>query len=58
MGPCGLPFPEEYGGMGGDYFALCLAIEQLAGIDQHGYQPMEKRVGMTLHPSAQPSQLA
>ena len=25
MGLFGLPFPEEYGGMGGDYFALCLA---------------------------------
>ncbi|MGH3390438.1 MAG: acyl-CoA dehydrogenase family protein, partial [Actinomadura sp.] len=24
MGLFGLPFPEEYGGMGGDYFALCL----------------------------------
>ena len=23
MGLFGLPFPEEYGGMGGDYFALC-----------------------------------
>ena len=31
MGLFGLPFPEEYGGMGGDYFALCLAIEELAG---------------------------
>jgi short/branched chain acyl-CoA dehydrogenase len=29
MGLFGLPFPEEYGGMGGDYFALCLAIEEL-----------------------------
>ncbi|MEP6463972.1 MAG: acyl-CoA dehydrogenase family protein, partial [Frankiaceae bacterium] len=25
MGLFGLPFPETYGGMGGDYFALCLA---------------------------------
>ena len=25
MGLFGLPFPEEYGGMGGDYFALALA---------------------------------
>ena len=31
MGLFGLPFPEEYGGMGGDYFALCLALEELAG---------------------------
>lgn len=34
MGLFGLPFPEEYGGMGGDYFALCLAIEELGKIDQ------------------------
>ena len=27
MGLFGLPFPEEVGGMGGDYFALCLALE-------------------------------
>ena len=30
----GLPFPEEYGGMGGDYFALCLALEELGKVDQ------------------------
>jgi alkylation response protein AidB-like acyl-CoA dehydrogenase len=29
MGLFGLPFPEEYGGMGGDYFALSLALEEL-----------------------------
>jgi alkylation response protein AidB-like acyl-CoA dehydrogenase len=34
MGLFGLPFPEEYGGMGGDFFALCLAIEELARVDQ------------------------
>jgi short-chain 2-methylacyl-CoA dehydrogenase len=34
MGLFGLPFPEEYGGMGGDFFTLCLAIEELARIDQ------------------------
>ena len=34
MGLFGLPFPEEFGGMGGDYFALCLAIEELAKVDQ------------------------
>ncbi|HEX2072192.1 MAG TPA: acyl-CoA dehydrogenase family protein [Geodermatophilus sp.] len=34
MGLFGLPFPEEYGGMGGDYFVLCLAIEELARVDQ------------------------
>ncbi|MBS2963620.1 acyl-CoA dehydrogenase family protein [Actinocrinis puniceicyclus] len=33
MGLFGLPFPEQYGGMGGDYFALCLALEELARVD-------------------------
>ncbi|HEU5356945.1 MAG TPA: acyl-CoA dehydrogenase family protein [Actinocrinis sp.] len=33
MGLFGLPYPEEYGGMGGDYFALCLALEELARVD-------------------------
>jgi butyryl-CoA dehydrogenase len=33
MGLFGLPFPEQYGGMGGDVFSLCLAIEELAKVD-------------------------
>jgi len=33
LGLFGLPFPEEYGGMGGDFFTLCLAIEELARVD-------------------------
>jgi alkylation response protein AidB-like acyl-CoA dehydrogenase len=33
MGLFGLPFPDEHGGMGGDYFALCLALEELARVD-------------------------
>ncbi len=34
MGLFGLPFPEEFGGMGGDYFALCLVLEELGKVDQ------------------------
>jgi short/branched chain acyl-CoA dehydrogenase len=34
MGLFGLPFPEEVGGQGGNHFALCLAIEQIARVDQ------------------------
>jgi alkylation response protein AidB-like acyl-CoA dehydrogenase len=34
LGLFGLPFPEEYGGQGGDLFALCLAIEGLGRVDQ------------------------
>jgi short-chain 2-methylacyl-CoA dehydrogenase len=33
LGLFGLPFPEEYGGMGGDHFALCLALHELARVD-------------------------
>src|SRR5436190_24104831 len=33
MGLFGLPFPEEHGGMGGDYFTLCIALEELARVD-------------------------
>ncbi len=34
LGLFGLPFPEQYGGQGGDYLALCLAIEALGRVDQ------------------------
>lgn len=34
MGLFGLPFSEEYGGQGGDYLALGLAIEGIARVDQ------------------------
>ena len=34
LGLFGLPFPEEYGGQGGDYMALCIAIEALGRVDQ------------------------
>src|SRR5256714_12609174 len=33
LGLFGLPFPEEYGGMGGDLFAFCLTLEELARVD-------------------------
>jgi short-chain 2-methylacyl-CoA dehydrogenase len=33
LGLFGLPFPAEFGGMDGDFFTLCLAIEELARVD-------------------------
>jgi short/branched chain acyl-CoA dehydrogenase len=33
MGLFGLPYPSEYGGMDGDYLALCIALEELARVD-------------------------
>jgi short/branched chain acyl-CoA dehydrogenase len=46
MGLFGLPFPEEYGGMGGDFLALCLAIEELARVDSSVAITLEAAVGL------------
>src|SRR3954468_3487319 len=46
MGLFGLPFPEDYGGMGGDFFALCLAIEELARADSSVAITLEAAVGL------------
>jgi len=50
MGLFGLPFPEEYEGMGGDYFALCLAIEELARVDSSVAITLEAGVGLGAMP--------
>jgi len=50
MGLFGLPFPEEYGGMGGDYFALCLALEELAKFDQSVAITLEAGVSLGAMP--------
>ncbi|MGA8114748.1 MAG: acyl-CoA dehydrogenase family protein [Actinocatenispora sp.] len=50
MGLFGLPFPEEYGGMGGDYFALCLALEELARVDSSMAITLEAGVGLGAMP--------
>lgn len=46
MGIFGLPFPEEAGGMGGDFLSLCLAIEELARVDQSIAVTLEAGVGL------------
>ncbi len=50
MGLFGLPFPEEYGGMGGDYFALCLALEELGKVDQSVAITLEAGVSLGAMP--------
>src|ERR1700743_502253 len=50
MGLFGLPVPEEYGGMGGDYFALCLALEELARVDSSVAITLEAGVGVGVMP--------
>jgi len=50
LGLFGLPFPEEYGGSGGDYLALCLAIEELARVDSSTAITLEAAVGLGAMP--------
>ncbi|MEJ9210535.1 acyl-CoA dehydrogenase [Bacillus smithii] len=33
LGLTGIPWPEEYGGIGSDYLAYCIAIEELSRVD-------------------------
>jgi short/branched chain acyl-CoA dehydrogenase len=50
MGLFGLPFPEEHGGMGGDYFALCVALEELARVDSSVAITLEAGVSLGAMP--------
>ncbi|MER7850040.1 acyl-CoA dehydrogenase family protein [Kitasatospora sp. NPDC096077] len=50
MGLFGLPFPEEYGGMGGDYFALGLVLEELARVDSSVAITLEAAVSLGAMP--------
>ena len=50
MGLFGLPFPEEIGGMGGDYFALCLVLEELGKVDQSVAMTLEAGVSLGAMP--------
>jgi len=50
MGLFGLPVAEEYGGMGGDYLALCLALEELARVDSSVAITLEAGVGLGIMP--------
>jgi short/branched chain acyl-CoA dehydrogenase len=50
LGLFGLPFPEEYGGMGGDNFALCLALHELARVDSSVAITLEAAVSLGAMP--------
>ena len=50
LGLFGLPFPEEYGGMGGDFFALCLALHELARVDSSVAITLEAGVALGAMP--------
>ena len=53
MGLFGIPFDEEYGGMGGDFLTLCLAIEELGRVDQSVGITLEAGVGLGAAPIAE-----
>jgi short-chain 2-methylacyl-CoA dehydrogenase len=50
LGLFGLPFPAEYGGMGGDLFALGLALEELARVDSSVAITLEAAVALGAMP--------
>ncbi len=50
LGLFGLPFPEEYGGMGGDAFALCVALHELARVDSSVAITLEAAVALGAMP--------
>jgi short-chain 2-methylacyl-CoA dehydrogenase len=50
MGLFGLAFPEEYGGMGGDYLAHCLAIEEIARVDSSVAITLEAAISLGAMP--------
>jgi len=50
LGLFGLPFPVEHGGMGGDYFAFCLALHELARVDSSVAITLEAAVGLGAMP--------
>lgn len=50
MGVFGLPVAEEYGGMGGDYFALCLVLEELSRVDSSVAVTVEAAVSSGIMP--------
>ncbi len=50
LGLFGLPFPEEYGGSSSDFTTLCLAIEEIARVDQSMAITLEAGVGLGANP--------
>jgi alkylation response protein AidB-like acyl-CoA dehydrogenase len=50
LGLFGLAIPEEYGGSGGDYFTLCVALEELARVDSSVAITLEAGVSLGMMP--------
>jgi alkylation response protein AidB-like acyl-CoA dehydrogenase len=50
LGLFGIPFPEEYGGQGGDLLTLCLALEEIGRWDSSVAITLEAAVGLAANP--------
>jgi alkylation response protein AidB-like acyl-CoA dehydrogenase len=50
LGLFGLNVPEQYGGSGGDFTSLCVAIEELGRVDQSIGITLEAGVGLGINP--------
>src|SRR6185312_7848320 len=50
LGLFGLTAPEEYGGGGGDFTSLCVAIEEIGRVDQSIGITLEAGVGLGINP--------
>jgi butyryl-CoA dehydrogenase len=50
LGLMGLTAPEEYGGSGGDFTSLCVAIEEIGRVDQSLGITLEAAVGLGINP--------
>ena len=53
LGLFGLPFDERYGGSNSDFTTLCIAIEELAEVDQSVAITLEAAVGLGIFPIAE-----
>jgi len=51
LGLFGIPFPEPYGA-GGDFLSVCIAIEEIARVDQSLAITLEAGVGLGANPIA------
>ncbi len=50
LGILGIPFPEEYGGAGGDYLAYAIAVEELARVDGSCAITLEAHISLGTSP--------
>jgi butyryl-CoA dehydrogenase len=53
LGLFGLPFDERYGGSDSDFTTVCIAIEELARVDQSMAITLEAAVGLGINPIAE-----